>query len=200
MGGTPTSAAGEASGGEPSGCVRPGSRFATGIVEHAFGGGQSFNQDEFPAPLLGAPEANEPRSVVSLGNGGYVVLAFEGNAIVDGPGVDFTVFENPLPNYVELATVAVSEDGVSWLDFACTAPQDGPDYGSCAGVALVHSSTQNGIDPLDPTVSGGDQFDLADVGLSRARFVRITDRADLVGGLADVFDLDAVAIVNAECP
>jgi hypothetical protein len=94
----------------------------------------------------------------------------------------------------------VSEDGVSWFEFPCTAAQAGPDYGACAGVALVRSSTANGIDPLDPAASGGDQYDLAELGLKRARFVRISDRADLVGGVADVFDLDAVAIVNAQCP
>jgi len=46
--------------------------------------------------------------------------------------------------------------------------------------------------------AGGDAFDLADVGLAEARYVRITDRGDL-GGLAGVFDLDAVGIVNLEC-
>ncbi len=181
-------------------CAVPGARFATSVVDHAFGGGQSFNQQRFPAPILGPPDANEPRAVVSLGNGGFVVLAFEGNAIVDGPGTDFTVFENPLPDYRELATVAVSEDGQSWHEFPCDASQDGPDYGRCAGVNVVRSSVRNGVDPLDPRVSGGDRYDLAELGVARARFVRITDRADLVGGLADVFDLDAVAIVNAACP
>lgn len=215
QGGSGSSSAGADSAGEPSlggeanggaagapveSCTAPGARFATSVTDHAFGGGQNFNQSKFPAPLFGPPEANEPMSVLSLGNGGYVVLAFDGNAIVDGPGVDFTVFENPLPVFQELATVAVSEDGESWFEFPCTAAQDGPDYGACAGVALVYSSSANGIDPLDPAVSGGDHYDLAELGLSRARFVRITDRADLVGGTADVFDLDAVALVNAECP
>lgn len=196
QGGAAPSFGGEGGSAEPVEC----SRFVTRVVDHAFGGGQSFNQERFPEPLFGPPDANQPRAVVSLGNGGFVVLGFEGSAIVDGPGPDFTVFENPLPTYRELATVAVSEDGESWHEFPCTATNDGPDYGACAGVALVYSSPSNGVDPLDPEVSGGDAYDLAEVGVSRARFVRITDRADLVGGLADVFDLDAVAIVNAECP
>ena len=204
-GGARASAGAESSDGEggarPLGaCAPTAARFATSVVDHAFGGGQSFNQDKFPAPVLGPPEASQPGSVISLGNGGFVVLAFENNAIVDGPGADFTVFENPLPVYRELATIAVSEDGVSWSEFPCTAEQDGPDYGSCAGVAPVYSSSANRIDPLDPSVSGGDHYDLAELGLKRARFVRITDRADLVGGAADVFDLDAVAIIHAECP
>lgn len=180
-------------------CARPGARFATSVLDHAFGDGQSSNQASFPGAVLGPPDAGEPRAVVSLGNGGFVVLAFDGNAIVDGPGVDFTVFENPLVDFKELASVAVSEDGQLWFEFPCTAAQEGPDYGACAGVALVRASVLNGVDPLDPSVSGGDQYDLATLGIARARFVRITDRADLVGD-AGVFDLDAAAIVNAECP
>lgn len=68
---------------------------------------------------------------------------------------------------------------------------------SCAGWHPVYANPgANSIDPLDPSVAGGDPFDLADVGLSMARFVRISDRADL----PTVFDLDAVGIVNAACP
>ena len=44
-----------------------------------------------------------------------------------------------------------------------------------------------------------DAFDLADVGLVEARWVRITDRVDLQG-MNGVFDLDAVGLVNAACP
>jgi hypothetical protein len=169
-------------------------------VSHAFGGGQNFNQVAgFPKAILGPPAAGNPSSVVSLGNGGWVVLGFSGNAIVDGPGVDFTVFENPLPSFQELATIAVSDDGQHWSEFPCTAAQDASDFGFCAGVGVVYSSPSNGIDPLDPTVSGGDHYDLADIGVTHARYVRITDRVDL-DGTAGVFDLDAVAIVHAQCP
>jgi hypothetical protein len=192
-------AEGGAGGAPPWVCIAA-SRFATRVIDHAFGGGQGFNQDRFPEPILGAPEANQPSSVVSLGNGGFVVLAFNDNAVVDGPGPDFTVFENPLPGFHELATVAISDDAEQWFEFPCTATNSGPDYGDCAGVAPVYSSSSNGVDPLDPAVSGGDHYDLAELGVTRARFVRITDRADLVGGTADVFDLDAVAIINAACP
>ena len=152
----------------------------------------------FPALLLGPPVANNPSAVVSLGNGGWVVLGFAGNAIVDGPGADFTVFENPLPSFKELATVAVSDDAEHWVEFPCSAAQDATDFGFCAGVGVVYSSPSNGIDPLDPKVSGGDHYDLADIGVSHARFVRITDRADLTGS-AGVFDLDALAILHGEC-
>jgi hypothetical protein len=52
---------------------------------------------------------------------------------------------------------------------------------------------------LDPMAVGGDAFDLAHVCLEHARFVKITDRADLDSALDGVFDLDAVGIVNSAC-
>lgn len=210
-GGTTNASGGEsASGGEDAGgaglggttshpCSAEAARFATGVVSHQFGSGQNHNQNTgFPDALFGSPEANDTASVVSLGNGGWVVLEFAGNAIVDGPGVDFIVFENPLPGFAELGTVAVSDDLVSWTSFPCEAAQNADDYGQCAGVERVRSSSKNDIDPLDPDVAGGDTFDLASVGVTRARYVRVTDRVDL-GGVAGVFDLDAVGIVHAEC-
>lgn len=174
-------------------------RFATSVVEHEFGPGQSHNQAAFPQAVFGPPRANDVSSVVSLGNGGFVVLAFGGSRIVDGPGPDFVVFENPLPGFVELATIAVSDDLVVWHEFPCTAQPDAIDHGSCAGVRPVYSSPSNGIDPLDPELAGGDWFDLADLGLASARFVRITDRADITGP-SGVFDLDAVGVRHAACP
>ena len=54
-------------------------------------------------------------------------------------------------------------------------------------------------DPHDPDTAGGDAFDLADVGLESARFVRITDRSDITG-LNGSFDLDAIALVSWSCP
>jgi hypothetical protein len=178
----------------------PGARFVTGVVDHWFGPGQNHNQvGGFPEVLYGPPHAGNASAVVSLGNGGWVVVEFAGNAIIDGPGVDFTVFENPFGTFRELATVAVSEDGITWHEFPCTAGRGATDFGYCAGVNPVLSTPTNGVDPLDPRVSGGDSYDLSDMGVARARYVRITDRADLVGD-DGVFDLDAVAIVNAECP
>ncbi|WP_437973348.1 hypothetical protein WMF11_31135 [Sorangium sp. So ce295] len=140
--------------------------------------------------------------VVSLGDGGTVTVEFAGNKIVDGPGADFIVFENPFliggaPDnpYAELGTIEVSDDGVHWSAFPCAATVY--PYGSCAGWHPVYANADSGnIDPTDPDVAGGDSFDLADIGVRVARYVRITDRPDV----NTVFDLDAVAIVNALCP
>ena len=186
-------------------CNGPGPRFATRIVAEAFGPGQNFGQDQLPGIVLGPPKgggsAQGSTDVCSLGVGGSITLAFDGNAIVDGPGPDFIVFENPFAvggnlndPYAELGTVAVSDDGVTWVSFPCTATA--PPYGTCAGWNYVYANADtNDIDPTDPAVAGGDPFDLADIGVARARFVRVTSRPDL----ATVFDLDAVSIVNAAC-
>jgi hypothetical protein len=189
-------------------CHGPGARYATSVVAHGFGPGQSAGQDQLPTPLLGPPKGGGlcqgSTDVVSLGNGGWVVVEFRGNAILDRPGPDFIVFENAFgigcdPNnvFAELGTVAVSEDGVTWLDFPCTATA--PPYGQCSGSHPVFANPDtNTIDPTDPALAGGDAYDLADVGLGTARYVRVTDRPDTTG-LSGVYDLDAVAIVHPEC-
>lgn len=184
------------------------SRFVVASPSHAFGPGQTTGQTSYPEPVLGPPRGGGccagSLDVVSLGNGGSVTLEL-GSTVVDGPGADFIVFENaffaggdPSQPFAELATVEVSSDGQSWLGYPCAATA--APYGACAGWHPVFANElENDIDPLDPALAGGDAFDLADVGASGARFVRITDRADLVGPNG-VFDLDAVAAVNAECP
>jgi hypothetical protein len=125
--------------------------------------------------------------------------------IVDGDGPDFIVFENafnvdgdPQKPFAELASVEVSDDGQNFQGFPCTATAY--PYGSCAGWHPVFANPDlNTIDPTDPAVAGGDAFDLADLGISQARYVRITDRVDLTG-TNGTFDLDAVSIVHAVCP
>ncbi len=59
------------------------------------------------------------------------------------------------------------------------------------------SSPANGISATDPSVAGGDGYDLRDAGLTSARFVRVCDAGvQHYGGIAGGFDLDAVAVVN----
>ncbi len=169
----------------------------------SYGSGQAFGQGAMPDVVLGPPRGSGccagSLDVVSLGNGGEIVLAFAQNAIVDGPGPDFVVFENPFvandSTFAELGTVSVSGDGQSWQSFPCSATE--PPYGSCAGHGPVYLDGVEGA--FTPQEAGGDWFDLADVGVTQARYVRIVDRADITG-MAGVFDLDAVGIVNAACP
>ena len=187
-------------------CSGKGARFVTDVVDFAFGDGQDHGQDEFPQPILGAPLGGGccqgSLDVTSLGEGGFVVLEFEDNVIVDGEGADFIVFENPfVPQgaddsavFAELGSVSVSQDGVDWFEYPCTA--DEYPFGDCAGWrAVLTNADENELSPFDPEAAGGDAYDLSDRGLDWVRYVRIEDRADLDG----TFDLDAVAIVNAGC-
>ncbi len=199
----------------PDGSVIRADRFVTKVVSVTYGDCAGFGLTSMPAVVEGPPAGNGANAgsldVVSLGYKGEIVLSFEPNAIVDGPGADFIVFENafwaggdPTKPAAELADVSVSEDGVTWKTFPCT-PGGAAPYGSCAGWRPVYSSPGNEISPVDPNVAGGDPFDLADLGLTTASFVRIRDlgtidcpsnpanKSTTVG-----FDLDAVALVHAK--
>jgi len=62
--------------------------------------------------------------VVSLGDGGNAVVTFN-SPIIDLPGPDFAVFENSFDgNFLELAFVEVSSDGVNYFRFPSTSLTD----------------------------------------------------------------------------
>jgi hypothetical protein len=198
------------------GGVLAADRFATRVVSFTPGDCAGFGVAQMPAIVLGPPvgagDGQGGLDVVSLGSGGTIVLSFEPNAIIDGPGVDFIVFENaffaagnPDRPSAEVGEVSVSDDGVTWTVFPCTSTK--APFGTCAGWHPVYSSPRNCISPVDPAVAGGDAFDLAAVGVTHARYVRVIDRSmetcptDPSQKLtSNGFDLDAVSIVNAEHP
>jgi hypothetical protein len=192
----------------------PLARFVTTVVKFTPGDCAGFGATWMPDVVFGPPQGGGERmgslDVVSLGEGGEIVLGFAPRAIIDGPGPDFVVFENafwvagdPSAPFAEPGEVSVSEDGVMWKTWPCTAAA--PPYGACSGWKPVLSSPENGISPFDVARAGGEAYDLADVGLSRARFVRVRDvgkvkcPADPSQKTTNVgYDLDAIAIVNAE--
>lgn len=58
--------------------------------------------------------------VVSLGDGGSAIVGFE-RPVKNGPGFDFAVFENGfIDEFLELAFVEVSSDGVNFFRFKAT--------------------------------------------------------------------------------
>ncbi len=75
------------------------SRFATSVVSFTAGTGSSYGQDQLPDIVLGPPKGGGTTSgsldVATLGNGGTITLGFAPSVIVDRPGPDFIVFENP---------------------------------------------------------------------------------------------------------
>jgi hypothetical protein len=200
--------------------VVPADRFITKVISVTYGPCAGFGQDQFPEIVEGPPQGalDSPYSggtnVLSLGNGGEIVVSFEPNAIVDGDGPDFIVFENPFyidgnPDhiYAEPAEVSVSDDGVNWTSFApCTDTTNDPPYQNCAGIHPVLSNPENGISPFDPAKAGGDPYDLATIGVKHANYVRIVDKViepcspPTDDTTKNGFDLDAIAIINAEIP
>jgi hypothetical protein len=163
------------------------SRYITRVVSFTPGPGAGFGQSRMPDVVYGPPVVGDgcrgSTDVVALGTGGEIVVEM-GTDIVDGPGPDLLVFENPFyigcdpakGVYAEPGEISVSLDGVTWSTFPCTATS--PPYGSCAGWR-----------------PNGDPFDLSDVGLARARFVRVRDIAS--GADPGGFDLDAMAVLSA---
>ncbi|MGH7856097.1 MAG: hypothetical protein ACREQY_02115, partial [Candidatus Binatia bacterium] len=198
--------------GDPCAVAPPlaGDPFADRVVVFLLGTGGGFgSQQNVLGPPRGEGTAQGSSHVLSLGNGGSIVLEMTDNRIVDGPGDDFIVYENPFyaggdPNdrFIEAGIVSVSEDGIVFVRFepeidASRPLGDPARYRNVAGVEPVF--------PGDgPDCVGGDRFDLAAVGLPSARFVRIEDPAATIddpGSQAPCsnncgFDLDAVGILH----
>jgi hypothetical protein len=169
----------------------------------------SFGHDLLPDVVLGPPHGPPGMQVASLGCGGRITLYFEEPGIVDGPGADFIVFENPFftgdITFAEPARVLVSDDGEHWAAFECDVSGGEAHWPppGCAGVMPVLAGPGDDF-ATDPERAGGDAFDLADVGLTRARWVRLVDLTQeyhghrmWCEGAAGGFDLDAVAAVHA---
>lgn len=177
-------------------------QWATGVLEFGFGTNQTLGQSSayFPANVLGAVTASAsatapaflPQDVVSLGRNGYVVLSFD-RPIIDGNGPDFIVFENAFAwgdgqVFEEWMTVAVSEDGTTWLPFPCdTLTGEG-----MAGRTPTFAATAW----TDPAVCGGDAFDLATVGLAQVRYVKVQDATRYQSADRLSAELDAVAAIH----
>ncbi|MCX7626405.1 MAG: hypothetical protein N2Z21_09370 [Candidatus Sumerlaeaceae bacterium] len=217
-----------------------GQCFPDRVFSFSAGYGAGFGLGYFPQNVLGPPHGNvnpqlpnaDERELLSLGVGGSIVLEFSSHVVIDGPGPDFTVFENPFqpigyPDFVfcETATVSVSTDTISWYTFPFEFDDPGTTaglyqkwrYRGLAGVTPVFSSPDNGISPYDPNVSGGDSFDLHDLGLTYVKFVKVTDtgtteisptvdrRGNIVNDPGNAmnapptagFDLDAVAAIHS---
>ncbi|QRN98717.1 cell surface protein [Archangium violaceum] len=182
-------------------CQSDNDPFADKVVSFSPGEEAGFGQDGYPDIVLGPPHGTGSGMgslhVLSLGRSGEIVLELTDIGVVDGPGVDLLVFENPFGYFAETGVVSVSEDGQTWRDFPCDPTNRAGGYPGCAGVKPVSSSPENGISPTDPAMAGGDGFDLSALGVARARFIRIRDSgSNSYGSSAGGFDLDAVAVVN----
>lgn len=170
-----------------------------------------YGHAQFPRAILGSPRGTGEKSgsldVVSLGCGGTIVLEFSKPFIGNGPGPDFIVFENAFSyggaeTFAEPAQVSVSIDGKTWHTFPCDPANTRWPHPQCAGIRPVFAHPDNSMSPQDPATSGGDAFDLEDVKLPFARFIKIEDRSHLhpdakiwCGGENAGFDLDAISVI-----
>lgn len=159
-------------------------------------------------------------SVVSLGDGGNAILTFD-PPISNGEGPDFAIFENGFgDNFLELAFVEVSSDGINFIRFP--------------SISLTESEDQvGGFGELDPTfiynfagkyrANFGTPFDLDElsgetgIDLSNITHIKIID---VIGSVNETyasydsegniindpfptafdsggFDLDAVGVINS---
>lgn len=189
--------------------------WAVEVFDLSFGDDAGFGQGLMPdvvlGPSNGAGTQTASLDVVSLGVGGIITVGFGPNhCIVDQEGDDLTVLENVFcvageasNRFIETGWVAVSQDGENFFEFPSaieeSLPLGDPDrYMGFAGV-------EPALPGDDPVEVGGDRFDLSQVGLGWARYVRITDTAgdpvdpgDELGapdGKAG-FDLDAVGAIH----
>ena len=134
---------------------------------------------------------------VSLGDGGTATLTFD-NPVYDGPGWDFAVFENSFDGqFLELAFVEVSSDGVNFVRFPAT--------------SNTHDTVQKGpFDLLDATklnnLAGkyiafyGTPFDLSEltgspgIDLNAIRYVRVVDAVGCILPQYASYDMNGNAI------
>jgi hypothetical protein len=175
--------------------------------------------------------------------GGNIVLKFSDNIVVNEYGDDFTVFENAFsikPEnqqhddandqvWMEPAIISVSQDGNTYYtfpyDYVPHTYSDGTTnyynpYSYQKGFAGLNPVfSNNGTpDPTNPSVSGGDSFDLSDITRKKLfwiQYIKITatgdkwltdSNGDKVRHVQDMgacsgagssgFDLDAVSAVN----
>ncbi|MDX2177641.1 MAG: hypothetical protein SF028_14350 [Candidatus Sumerlaeia bacterium] len=166
--------------------------------------GAGFGSAFFPANVLAGPDGGEnppflpnasEQQLLALGSGGAIVLRWDGDVILDGPGPDFIVFENVFLEqttgnpFMEAGIVSAGKTATALETFPFRfEPPPGWDAGNpfaipltavnlpgVAGTQPTLATAANGIDPADPALAGGNAFDLADLGLTWAGHIEIRD-------------------------
>ncbi len=185
-------------------------------VENISYGEEVIEEWRSPEKALGQAEGTA-FDIVSLGRGGNITLSFN-PPISNGDGYDFAVFENSFSdNFLELAYVEVSSDGVNFMRFDSGYLGDTPvdRYGSIdTGLigGLGGKYRQGYGDPFDLEVFVNREEVLSGLfDLGAIKYVRIVDIIG-DGNMHDSFghpiydpvlttnsagfDLDAIAVLN----
>ena len=179
--------------------LRSQSIYATHVISSDTQGGAGGGTF-LPTNALGAPAG--ALDVHSLGIGGSLTLGFSAT-IVDGPGADFLVAENPFyvtfqSTFAEVAFVEVSSNGVDFARFASAYYGAQVEPGSFGTVAVGSYDNLTGqtpsalasnplADPQDVVEGGGDAFDLA----------TLQSHPLVVQGLVDLHAITQVRLVDA---
>lgn len=151
---------------------------------------------------LGAVNDSDATDVVSLGDGGVAVLQFS-TPIVNKEGYDFLVFENSLnDNFLELALVEVSSDGLHYVRFPATS--NTPTDKQIGGFGSIDPTKINNL-AGKYRLGWGTPFDLSEVegddklDVNAIRYVKIID---VVGSIDTLYaSVDAQGqIINDPYP
>ena len=186
--------------------------WATGYVDYIVGANVNTS---WQTPELALGQAvGSSYDIVCLGAGGSITLTFD-QAITDGDGYDFAVFENSFNDtFLELAYVEVSSDGENFFRF----DNDSQTSSSVGGFGAVDPTNIDGL--AGKYRQGyGTQFDLSDLSydaglldIDNIEYVRILDvigdgtYTDTSGDViydpypttgSAGFDLDAIGVINA---
>jgi hypothetical protein len=172
--------------------------------------------ENYPQNIFGLPSknatlkvpVNAPNEILSIGIGGEIIVGFRGKKVVNIEGADFTIFENAFETFdgsrifAEPAEVWISNDGINYTMFQ----YERENLYNLAG----KTPTLGVNDPFDPTASGGDSFDIAELGYDYITHIKIKDVSLLASeldnenryynpaALISGFDLDAVVAMQTE--
>jgi hypothetical protein len=154
-------------------------QWATRVIEYQRGANLSEDWS-MPERALGQA-GDDSTAVVSLGEGGSITLGFDA-ALHDGDGYDFAVFENGFTDeYLELAFVEVTSDGVNFVRFDTATLVSAPvgAYGTMSPTQLEGFAGKH-------RVGWGTPFDLA----------WLRARPEVQSGLVDLARITAVRVVD----
>ncbi|MGV3630848.1 MAG: T9SS C-terminal target domain-containing protein [Bacteroidota bacterium] len=181
---------------------------------------KSLGYASYGLPGNGMYEAEgNPFDVVSLGDSGVAVLTFP-YPVSNGEGFDFAVFENGFTdNYLELAFVEVSSDGMNYVRFpAISELQDSAQMGNyefwdCAFVNNLAGKYRQGYGtPFDLQELAGSGIDINNI--THVKIVDVIGSIDPAYGSFDSqnhiindpwpsafesggFDLDGIAVMHS---
>lgn len=187
--------------------------WAKGVeVKRGFQGTSSTNYASYGKHYMaqGRPDSTTT-SAISLGRNGEAIITFD-RPIINGQGYDFAVFENGFtPNFLELAFVEVSSDGVNYFRFPAISNSvseeniDPTLINNLAGKYELGNGTPFNLDDIDDDANL-DKFNI--------RFVKLIDvdsgvdtdsQGNIIydassGGPSTGFDLTGVCVLNGGEP